>query len=201
MKSSLLFQYALSRFLRFVVTAEILILTALCLSVFSQKTSSGAIFSNTPNATPSDSAQTQEKKYIKWVDFSVPDEALRQALRLDVDSFTSDCHLNWIELLAYLAARCGGDFSQFRTTDMDALAERIKGGESMQALTENMKYYAYYLEAYTAVLGGMVGTYEIQEPAEDGSVSWVTKYGLKAFSPIAKHFPYQDYDDFGVSRS
>ena len=108
MKSSLLFQYALSRFLRFVVTAEILILTALCLSVFSRKTSSGAIFSNTPNATPSDSAQTKEKKYIKWVDFSVPDEALRQALRLDVDSFTSDCHLNWIELLAYLAARCGG---------------------------------------------------------------------------------------------
>lgn len=34
----------------------------------------------------------------------------------------------------------------------------------MQTLTENMKYYAYYLEAYTAVLGGMVGTYEIQEP-------------------------------------
>ena len=66
---------------------------------------------------------------------------------------------------------------------------------------ENMKYYAYYLEAYTAVLGGMVGTYEIQEPAENGSLSWVAKYGLKAFSPIAKHFPYQDYDDFGVSRS
>ena len=201
MKSSLLFQYALSRFLRFVVTAEILILTALCLSVFSRKLSSGAIFSSTQNATPSDSAQTEEKKYIKWVDFSVPDEALRQALRLDVDSFTSDCHLNWIELLAYLAARYGGDFSRFRTTDMDTLAERIKGGESMQALTENMKYYAYYLEAYTAVLGGMVGTYEIQEPAENGSLSWVTKYGLKAFSPIAKHFPYQDYDDFGVSRS
>ena len=201
MKSSLLFQYALSRFLRFVVTAEILILTALCLSVFSRKLSSGAIYSSTQNATPSDSAKTEEKKYIKWVDFSVPDVALRQALRLDVDSFTSDCHLNWIELLAYLAARCGGDFSRFRTTDMDTLAERIKGGESMQSLTENMKYYGYYLEAYAAVLGGMVGTYEIQEPAEDGSVSWVTKYGLKAFSPIAKHFPYQDYDDFGVSRS
>ena len=71
----------------------------------------------------------------------------------------------------------------------------------MQSLTENMKYYAYYLEAYTAVLGGMVGAYEIEEPVEDGSVSWVTKYGLKAFSPIAKNFPYQDYDDFGVSRS
>ena len=118
-----------------------------------------------------------------------------------MDSFTSDCHLNWIELLAYLAARYGGDFSRYRAADMDALAERIKGGASMQSLTENMKYYAYYLEAYTAVLGGMVGAYEIEEPAEDGSVSWVTKYGLKAFSPIAKNFPYQDYDDFGVSRS
>ena len=61
----------------------------------------------------------------------------------------------------------------------------------MQSLTENMKYYAYYLEAYTAVLGGMVGAYEIEEPVEDGSVSWVTKYGLKAFSPIAKNFPYR----------
>lgn len=64
MKSSLLFQYALSRFLRFVVTAEILILTVLCLSVFSRQPSSGAIFSSTQNATPSDSAQTEEKSIL-----------------------------------------------------------------------------------------------------------------------------------------
>lgn len=201
MKSSLLFQYAWSRFLRFVVAAELLLLTALAFSIFSQMPSSNALLSAARSASPSDSARTEEKHFIKWVDFTVSNEALRQALRLDVDSFTSDCHLNWIELLAYLAARYGGDFSRYRTADMDALAERIKGGASMQSLTENMKYYAYYLEAYTAVLGGMVGAYEIEEPAEDGSVSWVTKYGLKAFSPIAKNFPYQDYDDFGVSRS
>ena len=30
---------------------------------------------------------------------------------------------------------------------------------------------------------------------------WVTKYGLKAFLPLAKNFPYSHYDDFGVSRS
>ena len=201
MKSSLLFQYAWSRFLRFVVAAELLLLTALAFSIFSQMPSSNALLSAARSASPSDSARTEEKHFIKWVDFTVSNEALRQALRLDVDSFTSDCHLNWIELLAYLAARYGGDFSRYRAADMDALAERIKGGASMQSLTENMKYYAYYLEAYTAVLGGMVGAYEIEEPAEDGSVSWVTKYGLKAFSPIAKNFPYQDYDDFGVSRS
>ena len=201
MKSSLLFQYAWSRFLRFVVAAELLILTALAFSIFSRMPPSNALLSAARSASPSDSARTEEKHFIKWVDFTVSNEALRQALRLDVDSFTSDCHLNWIELLAYLAARYGGDFSRYRAADMDALAERIKGGASMQSLTENMKYYAYYLEAYTAVLGGMVGAYEIEEPAEDGSVSWVTKYGLKAFSPIAKNFPYQDYDDFGVSRS
>ena len=31
-----------------------------------------------------------------------------------------------------------------------------------------LKYYDYYLEAYTAVLGGMVGEYQIQEPSEEG---------------------------------
>ena len=30
---------------------------------------------------------------------------------------------------------------------------------------------------------------------------WLRKYGLKAFSPIAKNFPYSDFDDFGASRS
>lgn len=80
-----------------------------------------------------------------------------------------------------------------------------------------MKYYTYYRQAYGAVLDGLVGQYDIQIAAEnaplfatpavnsDGTTDpdrvWVTKYGLKAFSPIAKGFPYQDYDDFGVSRS
>ena len=87
----------------------------------------------------------------------------------------------------------------------------------MEEITVHMKYYNYYLEAYRAVLGGMVGTYRIEIPqsqapafvledekadrdAEKGTV-WVTKYGLKAFSPIAKNYPYNDYDDFGASRS
>lgn len=34
-----------------------------------------------------------------------------------------------------------------------------------------------------------------------GTVNWTKKYGLKGFSPIAKSFPYNDYDDFGVARS
>ena len=105
---------------------------------------------------------------------------------------------------------------------MAAIADRLLAGESMDDITADMKYYSYYLEAYTAVLGGLVGTYQMEIPAteapawvleqaagespdtstsvSDGCV-WVTKYGLKGFSPIAKNYPYSDFDDFGVARS
>jgi len=63
-------------------------------------------------------------------------------------------------------------------------------------LGETYKYYNYYHEAYSAVLGGMLGCYEI----EVGGV-WKQQYGLKAFSPIAAGYGYSHSDDFGVSRS
>lgn len=156
------------------------------------------------------------KAYIKWVDFDVTAPAMRQALRYDVDSCQETPHLNWVELLAYLGARYGGDFSRYKEADMDRLAETLKSGTSMAELTADLQYYDYYREAYGAVLDGMVGTYDIQipaaeapeaicqaqgtDPASDAKV-WVTKYGLKAFHPIAKGYPFQDFDDFGVSRS
>lgn len=75
--------------------------------------------------------------------------------------------------------------------------------ETMESLTKDMKYYDYYLEAYSAVLGGMVGEYKIEVPDESapGGKRWEEKYGLKAFLPIAKYYPYSHFDDFGVSRS
>ena len=38
-----------------------------------------------------------------------------------------------------------------------------------------MDYYDYYLEAYEAVLGGMVGEYEMETEAEDGTRSFETR--------------------------
>ena len=134
----------------------------------------------------------QEKKYIKWVDFTVTCEAMNQALKLDCETAGSEPHLNWITLLAYLGAKYGGDFSRYQAKDLAGLAEKLQGGTSLEELTKDMKYYPYYQEAYTAVLGGMVGAYE-----KDGQPC----YGLIAFSPIAKGFPYSEFDDFGVSRS
>lgn len=137
--------------------------------------------------------------YIKWVDFNVSYEALCRAYEYDVDTYGEKIHLDWIELLAYAAAKNGGDFGAGAVEDIRKIADKILSGETtMKETTKDMKYYSYYKEAYTAVLGGLVGEYEIQEK-EGGA--YVKRYGLKAFSPIAKGFPYSDYDDFGVSRS
>lgn len=137
--------------------------------------------------------------YIKWVDFNVSYEALCRAYEYDVSTYGEKIHLDWIELLAYAAAKNGGDFGVGAVEDIREIAEKISSGETtMKAATKDMKYYDYYKEAYSAVLGGFVGEYEIQEK-EGGD--YVKKYGLKAFSPVAKGFEYSDYDDFGVSRS
>ncbi|WP_455714448.1 M23 family metallopeptidase [Anaerosporobacter sp.] len=155
--------------------------------------------------TSGDSSTKEEKKdYIKWVEFNVSYEALEQAYQYDVESYGKDVHINWIELLAYLGATYGGEFKGYKHSDMSKLVERLQSKEeTMETITADMKYYSYYLEAYNAVLGGLVGEYEIEQKKDDTSeeVVWVKQYGLKAFLPIAKNFPYNDYDDFGVSRS
>lgn len=145
-----------------------------------------------------------EEDFIKWVDFDVTAEALDRAFEYDRNTYGSPVHLNWIELLAYTAAHTGGDFSKESRVNeyMDSAAETLLAGGNMEEMAGELKYYGYYLEAYTAVLGGMVGEYQIQEPSEEGEEPvWARHYGLKAFHPIAKGFPYSDYDDFGVSRS
>ena len=78
---------------------------------------------------------------------------------------------------------------------METLVSELQDGQTMEELTKDMKYYSYYLEAYTAVLGGMVGEFEIQVPKEENSNEkdpekvWVRKYGLKAFSRLQGIFP------------
>jgi len=73
----------------------------------------------------------------------------------------------------------------------------------MADIASKYTQYAYYLEAYTAILGEFVGEYriEIAHPTRPGETFWQDKYGLKAFSPIAAGFGYNHYDDFGAGRS
>lgn len=138
-----------------------------------------------------------EGDYIKWVEFNVTCEAMAAAYDLDVATYEEEIHLDWIELLACVGAGSGGKFDKNSVRKINETAEKIRGGETtMEELTADMKYYDYYLEAYSAVLGGMVGEFSIKEDDQ-----WKRYYGLKAFSPIAKGFDYSHYDDFGASRS
>lgn len=146
------------------------------------------------------------KNYIKWVEFHVTCEAMQKAYEYDVDTYGTECHINWVELLAYLGAKYGGDFKNYKDRDMEAAAECLLEGKTMEQFAEKMEYYDYYRKAYGAVLDGLVGEYELE--IEDADVQnnttnthWEKRYGLKAFHPIAKGFPYTDYDDFGVSRT
>lgn len=152
-----------------------------------------------------DASSTSEKKdFIKWVNFDVSSKALERAYKYDVESRDWEVKINWIELLALLGNKYGGDFSRYREKDMTAIVEKLKSKEAtIESLSENMKYYKYYHDAYEAVLGGMVGSYKIEVPDENtpGGKRWEEKYGLKAFLPLAKYYPYSHFDDFGVSRS
>lgn len=180
------------------------------------------------NTVPTNSMAVEETEegeesqdYIKWVEFKVTCDAMKKAYQYDLDTYHNEVHLNWVDLLAYLGAKYGGDFTQYQEADMEELAGTLSEGEkAMEELTKDMQYYAYYREAYGAVLDGMVGEFAVEtvtQPVgenddEAGKASkeakqtgtqtvWKNVYGLKAFHPIAKGFPYSDYDDFGVSRS
>lgn len=159
----------------------------------------GMIFFDHTGLWKKETVETTAEGAIKWVDFKVSYEALCKAYEYDVETYGREVHLDWIELLAYVAAKNGGEFGVNAVSDMKEIAEKLEKKETtMEEAVKGLEYYPYYYEAYQAVLGGFVGEYEIQEK-EGGK--YVKKYGLKAFSPIAKGFPYSDYDDFGVSRS
>lgn len=135
-----------------------------------------------------------EAQTIKWVDFPVPYESLEYAMKQDIDTFEGEQHLSWIDILALSACRTGGKCPLASVKKAAADLKGDKGPEEL--LGELYKYYAYYHEAYSAVLGGLVGSYAIEKDGE-----WIPQYGLKAFSPIAAGYGYGHCDDFGVGRS
>ena len=110
-----------------------------------------------------EASDANSEDFIKWVDFKVTSEAMKLTSSLDIKSHNNSESViyNWIELLAYLACKNGGDFKNFKSSDLDKLVSELNNGKSIQELTSSMKYYSYYLEAYSAVLGGFIGNYTI----------------------------------------
>lgn len=146
--------------------------------------------------------ETQKKKYIKWVDYNVPLNIMEKTAKLDIDSHNNneEIKLNWIELISYLATRYGGNFNNFKQSDLDNVVGNLRRGEQIENLITNKKLFSYYIEVYTAILDQFIGEYEI-ETEQNGEKSYQNKYGIKAFLPIAKNYGFSHYDDFGNSRS
>ena len=144
-----------------------------------------------------------EEDYIKWVDFTVPCNVLKLTSELDIYSHNNNDEItyNWIELLAYLACIYGGNFKNFKSNDLDKIIENLKSGRTMEELTSTLTFYDYYLEAYSAVLSGFLGNYAIETLNENNEKVFENRYGLKAFSPIAKNYYFTHYKDFGNFRS
>lgn len=147
-------------------------------------------------------AAGEKKDYIKWVDFSISYEALCSAYDWDVETHDSEHAIDWVELLAYTAAKTGGTFDKKALAALNKAAQQICDGKTtMEKLTGDLKYYPYYKEAYGAALGGLVGEYGEECTDENGEKIYRSRYGLKAYFPLARGFDYTHYDDFGAGRS
>ncbi len=169
-------------------------------------------------------AKTTATEAIKWVDFKVSYDALCRAYEWDVNTYGTDHHISWIDLLALTAAKTGGEFPKSALDTMEKVATQLSAGEkTVGEMEEALQYFPYYKEAYESTLGGMVGEYQVVvengsltengAPAVAGSEANVsaeesssrktleTKYGLKAYFPLARGFDYTHYDDFGVGRT
>ena len=131
---------------------------------------------------------------IRWVDFDVSYESMKYALDQDILTAGQEKHISWIDSLALAACRTGGACGL--SAVKQAVSDLKKDRSPEELLGDLYKYYGYYHAAYTAALGGLVGSYAIEK---DGQ--WIPAYGLKAFSPIAAGYGYSHCDDFGTARS
>ena len=115
---------------------------------------------------------------IRWVNFDVPYESLQYAMQVDIESMDQEKHISWIDILAIAACRTGGrcPLSSVKLASSDLHSNL----DIEKMLGELYKYYPYYKEAYSAVLGGLLGSFSIEK---DGIRR--PSYGLKAFSPVA----------------
>lgn len=131
---------------------------------------------------------------IRWVDFQIPYESLKYAMDADITSFDREKHIGWIDILSLAACRTGG---RCGLTSVKKAHKDLQSDQSPEELLGNLsKYYSYYHSAYEAVLGGLLGSYAIEQEGE-----WKPAYGLKAFSPVAAGYGYSHCSDFGNSRS
>ncbi|BED92357.1 MAG: M23 family metallopeptidase [Candidatus Paraimprobicoccus trichonymphae] len=130
---------------------------------------------------------------IKYVKFNPTYECLEKAMKEDINSYGKEVKINWIEILSVLAVKYGDEFKKYKESDITDIVKNLNEKKTAEKLAKNKKNYDYYLEAYTAILSGFLGTYKDKNNEE--------KYGLKVYSPIPNGYYFTHGDDFGNSRT
>ncbi len=59
------------------------------------------------------------------MDFNIPYEVMKKAMDIDIESYDEKIHISWTDILAYLGARYGGDFSRYSEKDMDSFTKEL----------------------------------------------------------------------------
>ncbi|MCL2057195.1 MAG: M23 family metallopeptidase [Oscillospiraceae bacterium] len=154
------------------------------------------------NVMADDTENKPGADYIKWVDFDIPAGALGKAMDIDIKTYDSGSHISWIETLAVLGTKYGGEWKKYKASDMDKISQRLGENETPEQILEGYENYSYFYGAYSAVLSGFLGEYEKEAPDKENPGGKILKsgYGLKAYSPIAEGFHFSHYRDFGASR-
>lgn len=134
--------------------------------------------------------------FIKWVDCNVSSEILNKAIEFNIKHHDNEeINSSLVYSLSYLALKNGNSFSlKADTQNFKTLTSKLENGEDVYEKYTDNKYFNYYLESYEALFGNLLGEYK-----EDQSND--IKFGVRAYFPLAKGFWYNDYDDFGNSRS
>ena len=53
-------------------------------------------------------------------------------------------------------------FKNYNKNDLDNLINKLNDGQTISDLTSNLKFYDYYFESYSAVLGEFIGEYSVE---------------------------------------
>lgn len=141
-------------------------------------------------------AYNPKTDYIKWFEFNISSDALTHCAKIDIDSLNSGKKISWIDILAVLCCKYGGDFKNYKNSHADDIANELKSGKSAFDISKKSKDFYYYYDGIYAILSGMIGYYKSNVSGKEEIY-----YGVKAFSPIAEGYSFSHYKDFGAKRT
>ncbi len=143
--------------------------------------------------TTTEDDTTYQNSTIKWVDFDIPHNALSYAMEIDLNSGGI---LNWIEILSIAAVWYDGDWTRYKSSDIDSIHTQLKHDNAI-AVSGSEEIYNYYYKSYHAVLGGWLS---VEQTVEENGVV-MPLYGISVSTPISSEYSPTHEPDFGASRS